>query len=76
MIHFNEEIEQFWTYRTARVVTEVSIDMDNKDWAMLTKYLQRNGKCLENHIAWKAGSLYFQYSDYKLYVGTEILVKC
>ena len=65
----------FWSYRRAYVEPQFTVDLNNHQWALLSRYLERNGHKLENHICWKAGDFYYQYSDYSLYVGTTIVEK-
>ena len=71
-LEFIGEIEEFYTYRSARCNHSVVIELSSVQKAFLREYL---GNKMDNHITWKAGDMYYTYSDGHLYIGNSINVK-
>ena len=67
-------IDKFYPYRTALLQASIWIALDDKDIQHLTKYLQRMGYKMDNHICWKnRDGMCFSYSDRSLGLGLEIV---
>lgn len=68
---FGKEISEFHTYRTARCMHDMFIELSSSQKQDLRDYL---GNKMDNHITWKTGNLCYTYSDGFLYIGTTIKV--
>ena len=71
-LEFFGEIEEFYTYRSARCVHSVIIELTPSQKVFLKEYLEDK---MDNHITWKAGDMYYTYSDGCLYIGNSINIK-
>ena len=68
---YEKEIIEFYTYRTARCMHSMFIELSPSQKEELKDYL---GLKMDNHITWKTGDLCYTYSDGFLYIGTSIKV--
>lgn len=75
-IQFSDsKIVAFYSYRTARVFG-VSIYCSKELYKEVKKILEVNGYNTDNHICWTtADGLSYMWSDGKLTIGTEIVVR-
>lgn len=71
-LDFFKEIEEFYTYRSARCNHSFSIELSPSQKVFLKEYL---GDRMDNHISWKSHDMYYTYSDGCLYIGTSIHIK-
>jgi hypothetical protein len=72
---FNFEITDYKTYRSAYVEPVMCVYVDQKSKDALIYALNSYKLKLDNHICFRSGSLWFQYSDHYLYIGTTIVEK-
>ena len=68
---YDKKIIEFYTYRTARCMHSMFIELSPSQKQDLKDYL---GDKMDNHITWKTGDLCYTYSDGHLYIGTTIKV--
>lgn len=68
---YGKEITEFYTYRSARCMHSMFIELSPSQKQDLREYL---GSKMDNHITWKTGDLCYTYSDGFLYIGTSIKV--
>lgn len=68
---YGKEISEFYTYRTARCMHDMFIELSPSQKEDLRDYLDNK---MDNHITWKTGNLCYTYSDGFLYIGTTIKV--
>lgn len=68
---YGKEITEFYTYRSARCMHSMFIELSPSQKEDLREYL---GSKMDNHITWKTGDLCYTYSDGLLYIGTSIKV--
>jgi hypothetical protein len=71
-LDFIGEIEEFYTYRSARCNHSFSIELSTSQKEFLREYLEDK---MDNHITWKSGDMYYTYSDGCLYIGNSINIK-
>lgn len=70
------DITAFHTYRNARLSGHsVRIELDDQDLRYLDRKLHEYGYELDNHICFSIGTVCFQISDRKLYIGESFIVK-
>lgn len=76
MMFLSGNISEFYTYRTANIEISFSTELDEISIKQLSRYIERNGYRMGNHICWKNNKgLYFRYSDGKLHVGHRIIIE-
>jgi hypothetical protein len=76
MIFLSGDISEFYTYRTANIEISLSIELSETEIKQLSKYIEREGHRMDNHICWKnTKGLYFRYSDGKLSIGHRIIIE-
>ena len=68
---YGKEIIEFYTYRTARCMHSMFIELSVTQKQDLRQYL---GSKMDNHITWRTNDLCYTYSDGFLYIGTSIKV--
>lgn len=71
-LEFIGEIEEFYTYRSARCNPSIIIELSPTQKVFLKEFLEDK---MDNHISWKAGNMYYTYSDGHLYIGSSINIK-
>ena len=71
-LEFFGEITEFYTYRSARCVHSIIIELSPSQKEFLREYLEDK---MDNHITWKSNNLYYTYSDGHLYIGNSVKVK-
>lgn len=70
-LEFFGEIEEFYTYRSARCIHSIAIELSPSQKEDLKEYLDKK---MDNHITWKSNNLYYTYSDGYLYIGTSVKI--
>lgn len=70
---YDEKITEFYTYRSARCMHSMYIELSPSQKQDLREYL---GSKMDNHITWKSSGLCYTYSDGNLFIGTSIQVGC
>lgn len=71
-MYFHHDITDFKPYRSAQVLTDMAIELNETQIKFLKLQLKQWEFKMDNHICFRSGPLWFQYSDHYLYIGTEL----
>lgn len=74
------KVTKFYSYRTANLNGMfIQIEVTSEDLKYISKYLNRFGYKIDNHICWECNYddnvLYYSYSDGKLSIGPNIHIE-
>lgn len=72
-------VTKFYSYRSANLNRMfIQIDVTSEDEKYISRYLNRFGYKIDNHICWECNYedniLYYSYSDGKLSIGPNIRI--
>lgn len=72
-------VTKFYSYRSANLNRMfIQIDVTSEDEEYISRYLNRFGYKIDNHICWECNYdgnvLYYSYSDGKLSIGPNIRI--